>query len=30
VERTFRLESDRDTIFHQLDDIKAEIKELRQ
>jgi hypothetical protein len=30
VERTFRLESDRDTIFHQLDEIKTELKELRQ
>lgn len=29
VERTFKLESDRDTIFHQLEEIKSELKELR-
>lgn len=29
VERTYRLETQQDNIFHQLDEIKAELKELK-
>lgn len=29
IERTYKLESDMSNAFHQLDEIKAEIKELR-
>lgn len=30
VERTYQLESNQGSIFHQLDEIKAEVKELKQ
>lgn len=29
VERTFKLETNQENIFHQLDEIKAELKELK-